>query len=84
KVDVAPLSPGSKTVNKIHDQNLDEFSKPSINSDSTDPFEYNDDLSQPDKNQIVEQDLKQELSASSTSRKNLTYKRNLLDGENNQ
>ncbi|CAG8761030.1 4655_t:CDS:2, partial [Acaulospora morrowiae] len=31
-------------------------------------FECNDDLSQPDKNQIVEQDLKQELSASSTQK----------------
>ncbi|CAG8608049.1 13938_t:CDS:1, partial [Cetraspora pellucida] len=74
-----------KTVNKIHDQNLDgslSLSKPSINSDSTDPFEYNYDLSQPDKNQIVEQDLKQELSASSTSRKNITSNQNLLDGEN--
>ncbi|CAG8775083.1 20091_t:CDS:2, partial [Racocetra fulgida] len=74
-----------KTVNKIHDQNLDgslSLSKPSINSDSTDPFEYNYDLSQPDKNQIVEQDLKQELSASPTSRKNITSNQNLLDGEN--
>ncbi|CAG8658159.1 5640_t:CDS:2, partial [Dentiscutata heterogama] len=64
-----------KTMNKIHDQNLDgslSLSKPSINSDSTDPFEYNYDLSQPDKNQIVEQNLKQELSASPTSRKNIT------------
>ncbi|CAG8654490.1 1270_t:CDS:2, partial [Ambispora gerdemannii] len=42
-----------KTVNKIHDQSLYEsstLSKPSINSDSTDPFECNDDLSQPNKN----------------------------------
>ncbi|CAG8604332.1 5490_t:CDS:2, partial [Diversispora eburnea] len=78
------LSPveSEKTVNKIHDQNLNESSKPSINSDSTDPFEYNDDLSQPDKNQIVEQDLKQELSAFPTSRKNITSNRNLLDDEN--
>ncbi|CAG8533716.1 12940_t:CDS:2 [Dentiscutata heterogama] len=37
-----------KTMNKIHDQNLDRslsLSKPSINSDSIDPFEYNYDLS---------------------------------------
>ncbi|RHZ84836.1 hypothetical protein Glove_74g170 [Diversispora epigaea] len=71
-----------KTVNKIHDQNLNESSKSSINSDSTDPFEYNNNLSQPDKNQIVEQDLKQELSASPTFRKNITSNQNLLNGEN--
>ncbi|CAG8846691.1 19202_t:CDS:2, partial [Gigaspora margarita] len=78
--DLSPVE-SEKTVNKIHDQNLNESSKPSINSDSTDPFEYND-LSQPDKNQIVEQDLKQELSASPTSRKNIISNQNLLDGEN--
>ncbi|CAG8763831.1 7065_t:CDS:1, partial [Cetraspora pellucida] len=78
--DLSPVE-SEKTMNKIHDQNLNESSKPSINSDSTDPFEYND-LSQPDKNQIVEQDLKQELSASPTSRKNIISNQNLLDGEN--
>ncbi|CAG8599702.1 11969_t:CDS:2, partial [Diversispora eburnea] len=79
--DLSPVE-SEKIVNKIHDQNLNESSKPSINSDSTDSFEYNDDLSQLDKNQIVEQDLKQELSASPTSRKNITSNRDLLDGEN--
>ncbi|CAH1768891.1 10109_t:CDS:2, partial [Entrophospora sp. SA101] len=40
-----------------------------ICSDSADPFEY-DEL---DKNQIVEQDLKQELSTSPSSGKNMNY-----------
>ncbi|CAJ0825160.1 5102_t:CDS:2 [Entrophospora sp. SA101] len=47
-----------------------KFTKESINSsDSADPFEY-DEL---DKNQIVEQDLKQELSTSPSSGKNMNY-----------
>ncbi|RHZ89993.1 hypothetical protein Glove_9g25 [Diversispora epigaea] len=76
------LVESKKIINKIHNQNLNESFKPSINFDSIDPFKYNDDFFQLDKNQIVEQDLKQELSTSPTFRKNITSNRNLLGGKN--
>ncbi|KAF0483954.1 hypothetical protein F8M41_023160 [Gigaspora margarita] len=60
-------------------KNSQSKSKPSINSNSTDPFEYNYNFSLPDMNQIVEQDLKQELSTSLIFRKNITNNQNLLD-----
>jgi hypothetical protein len=60
--------PGNKFYDQIHVISVEPKTVTYGNiPKESDSFEYNDDLSQLDKSQIVEQNLKQELSASPTS-----------------